>query len=51
MQSVTKVDHQVMVKNGNMPQMIPFQDVCVSGGVVNAYNALMLADTYRKKKK
>jgi subtilisin family serine protease len=43
MKSVTKVNHNVNV--GGMS--VPFSDICVSGGVVNAYNALKLAATYK----
>jgi len=47
MKSVVKVDHPVTVRSGNSPQSVPFSDLCVSGGVVNAYNALKLAETYK----
>jgi subtilisin family serine protease len=50
MQSVQKVDHTVIVKDNGIIQHLPFQDVCVSGGVVNAYNALILAESYNKKR-
>ncbi|MXV17711.1 S8 family peptidase [Hufsiella ginkgonis] len=40
MRSVTKVDHKVKVKNAGK---LDFSEVCLSGGVVNAYNALQLA--------
>lgn len=48
MKSVVKVDHKV--KNKNMKgenARVPFSDLCVSGGVINAYNALKLAATYK----
>jgi len=47
MQSVVKVNHEVVVRDGSTPKRVPFSDVCVSGGVVNAYNALQLAATYK----
>lgn len=46
MKSVTKVDHKVTVKTAKSTRKIPFADTCVSGGVVNAYEALKLAATY-----
>jgi cell wall-associated protease len=47
LKSVVKVTHKVKFKNDlNQSLSIPFTDVCVSGGVVNVYNALVLANTY-----
>lgn len=43
MNSVTKVDHKVKVKADGSSKRVDFSDVCVSGGIVNAYNALLLA--------
>ena len=43
MNSVTKVDHKVKIKAEGSTKKVNFDDVCISGGVVNAYNALMLA--------
>jgi subtilisin family serine protease len=43
MRSVTKVEHSVTVVDAGMRQNVPFTSVCISGGVVNAYNALKLA--------
>ncbi len=46
--SVTKVNHKVKYKNDKDETVrVPFSDICVSGGVVNAYNALKLAETYK----
>lgn len=45
--SVVKVDHKV--KKPGTDEMVDFTELCSSGGVVNAYNALQLADTYTKK--
>lgn len=44
MKSVTKVDHKVKVRgaDGNNSKL-PLTDVSISGGVVNVYNALLLA--------
>jgi subtilisin family serine protease len=47
MRSVAKVDHDVRVRENGAVQTVPFSDVCISGGVVNAYNALKLAATYK----
>ncbi len=43
MKSVVKINHSVLV-NG---KMIPFSETCISGGVVNAYNALKFAAGYK----
>jgi subtilisin family serine protease len=42
LQTVVKVNHDVLVHG----QSIPFAQVCKTGGIVNAYNALKLAATY-----
>ena len=51
--SVTKVNHNVSYKKGDEESgetvSVPFSDLCISGGVVNAYDALKLAATYGKK--
>jgi cell wall-associated protease len=50
MRSVVKVNHEVIVKNGKGEKIyVPFSSICLSGGVVNAYNAFQLASHYRKK--
>lgn len=48
MKSVVKVSHNVDVEmvEGEAPQSVPFADLCITGGVVNAYDALKLAATY-----
>jgi len=47
MKSVTKVNHKVKNKNDKGENVrIAFADLCVSGGIVNAYNALVLAESY-----
>jgi subtilisin family serine protease len=47
-QSVSKVPHTVTMndENGNKVR-IPFSRLCVSGGIVNAYQALLLAEKYK----
>ena len=43
--SVTKVNHKVKIKDGiGNSKKVMLQDICVSGGVVNAYNAILLAE-------
>lgn len=44
MRSVTRVDHKVKVKENGESKRVNFTDVCISGGIVNAYHALKLAD-------
>lgn len=46
--SVVKIDHKVAVKDteGDGEHRMPFDQLCSSGGIVNAYNALKLASTY-----
>ncbi len=49
MQSVVKVNRKVKNKNDKDETVrVSFSDLCVSGGIVNAYNALKLAETYKK---
>ncbi|MDN3585081.1 S8 family peptidase [Pedobacter aquatilis] len=48
MKSVTKVTRKVKYKNEKGENVrVPFSDICVSGGIVNAYNALKLAESYK----
>lgn len=46
--SVVKVNHKVAIKkeDGDGEKKVDFSKICVSGGVVNAYQALKLAATY-----
>lgn len=47
MKSVTKVDKKVKYTNSrNENTRVSLSDLCVSGGIVNAYNAMKLAETY-----
>ncbi|WP_410222388.1 S8 family peptidase [Pedobacter sp.] len=49
MKSVTKVNHKIKYKNEQDETIrVNFSDLCVSGGIVNAYNALKLAEQYKK---
>ncbi len=48
MKSVTKVTRKVKYTNEKEETVrVSFSDLCVSGGIVNAYNALKLAETYK----
>jgi subtilisin family serine protease len=47
MKSSIKIDHDITLKDGTVERSVPFSELCVSGGVVNAYNALKLAATYK----
>ncbi|WP_449440192.1 S8 family peptidase [Pedobacter steynii] len=50
MKSVVKVEQSVIIKdeNDDTSKTVPFADLCVTGGIVNAYNALKLASEYKK---
>jgi cell wall-associated protease len=51
MKSVTKVKHKVKYKNERDENVrVQFSEICVSGGIVNVYNALKLAETYQLSK-
>jgi subtilisin family serine protease len=50
MKSVVKVDHNVSIKVREETKSVPFSDLSVTGGVVNAYNALQMAASYDPKK-
>jgi subtilisin family serine protease len=49
LKSVVKVNHNVdiSVEGGGTPKSVPFADLCITGGIVNAYNALKLAADYK----
>ncbi len=47
LKSVVKVDHPVNVQVDEETRSVPFSDLCVTGGVINAYNALKLAAQYK----
>ncbi len=44
--SVVKVDHNVTITVNGAPRQVPFSSLCISGGIVNVYQALKLAATY-----
>ena len=47
LKSVVKVNHNITNLKGADNVSIPFSDLCVTGGIVNAYNALKLAESYK----
>jgi len=50
LRSAVKVDHMVKVSTGKDSRMVPFTELCNSGGIVNAYRALLLAANYKLNK-
>ncbi len=44
MQSVVKPEHNIIVMDHGKKRVVPMSAICVSGGVVNLYNALLLAE-------
>jgi len=51
MNSVTKVDYKVKIKEDGDSKKVNLGDISVSGGVVNAYSALKLAEKMSKASK
>ena len=47
LKSVVKINHNVNYLKGTEQVSLPFAEICVTGGIVNAYNALKLAATYK----
>ena len=47
LKSVVKINHNVTYLKGTEPVSVPFSEICVTGGIVNAYNALKLAAIYK----
>ena len=46
--SVSKVDQKVKVKENGNSKKVAFAEVCVSGGIVNAFDAVLLAEKISK---
>lgn len=44
MESVMKVDNKVKISEGGSSKKVPFSELSVTGGIVNAYDALRLAE-------
>ncbi|EOR93239.1 Protease precursor [Arcticibacter svalbardensis MN12-7] len=49
MKSVAKVEQKVKVEDERTSKRVNFTEVCVSGGIVNAYNAVALAEKLEHK--
>ncbi|MDQ6257859.1 S8 family serine peptidase, partial [Campylobacter jejuni] len=48
MKSVSKVTRKVKYTNEKEEVLrVNFSELCISGGIVNAYNALKMAETYK----
>lgn len=47
LKSVVKVTHPVNYEKDGKPVSVAFSEICLSGGIVNAYQALKLAATYK----
>jgi cell wall-associated protease len=47
MRSVVKPGHSVTISVDGAPRQVQMSELCISGGVVNAYQALQLAETYK----
>lgn len=48
MESVVKPNHPVVIGHGEKRRVVTLSDISVSGGIVNAYQALQLAEHYRR---
>ena len=48
MESVVKPNHSVIIGRGDKRRVVTLSDISVSGGIVNAYQALQLAEHYRR---
>jgi len=44
MESVTHINHNIIIKERGRIKLLPFAETCVSGGIVNAFDALRLAN-------
>lgn len=51
MNSVTKVDQKVKIKKDGSTKKVFLDEISVSGGIVNAYNAIVEANRYSANKK
>lgn len=51
MRSVTKVDQKVKIKQEGSSKKVYLDEISVSGGIVNAYNAIVEANKYISNKK
>lgn len=51
MNSVTKVDQKIKIKKDGSTKKVYLDEISVSGGIVNAYNAIVEANRYSENKK
>jgi len=51
MKSVTKVDQKVKIKKDGNSKRVYLDEISVSGGIVNAYNAIVEANKLVSEKK
>jgi subtilisin family serine protease len=51
LKSVVKVDQKVRVKKDGSNKRVYLDEISVAGGIVNAYNAVMEANSYLANKK
>ncbi|PWG79876.1 S8 family peptidase [Pararcticibacter amylolyticus] len=49
MKSVTMVEQKVKIREEGESKKVKLSDICISGGVVNAYNALKLAEQMQQR--
>jgi subtilisin family serine protease len=47
LKSVVKINHNVVIKQNGQYKSVPFSMICNSSGIINAYNALKLANMYK----
>jgi hypothetical protein len=47
LRSVVKPAHTVTIVEDGQPRQVQLSDICVTGGVVNTYEALKLAASYK----
>ncbi|MDP9040350.1 MAG: S8 family peptidase [Bacteroidota bacterium] len=50
MHSVVKPLQNIIARDGSQRLSVPFSEICISGGIVNAYQALLLAEKINAKK-
>ena len=48
LQSVVKPTHPVVIGSGETRRVVSLSDISTTGGVVNAYQALLLAETFKR---
>ena len=48
--SALQLQETTVVRPGERPKLVPLGDICVTGGVINVYNAVLLAEERSAKK-